>query len=85
LACSPDVTSVTAPGASGINIQARTDSAVNAEATESKMTITDRETSHESSMSGKEREALSDDLLDTVAAGINPQPLPPHDPTPRDF
>jgi hypothetical protein len=27
-------------------------------------------------------EALSDETLDQVAGGINPQPLPPHDPHP---
>jgi hypothetical protein len=48
------------------------------------MTIKDRDTSREGSESNREPEALSEDLLDAVAAGINPQPLPPHDPTPRD-
>jgi hypothetical protein len=30
-------------------------------------------------------EALSDETLDQVAGGINPQPLPPRDPNPHDF
>jgi hypothetical protein len=32
----------------------------------------------------KTAEALSDDALDQVAGGINPQPLPPRDPGPHD-
>jgi hypothetical protein len=32
----------------------------------------------------KTTEALSDDALDQVAGGINPQPLPPRDPGPHD-
>jgi hypothetical protein len=30
-------------------------------------------------------EALSDETLDQVAGGINPQPLPPRDPEPDHF
>ena len=30
-------------------------------------------------------EALSDEALDQVAGGINPQPLPPRDPDPHGF
>ena len=29
--------------------------------------------------------ALSDETLDHVAGGVNPQPLPPRDPEPREF
>jgi hypothetical protein len=29
--------------------------------------------------------ALSDETLDHVTGGVNPQPLPPRDPEPREF
>jgi hypothetical protein len=32
-----------------------------------------------------ETETLSDETLDQVAGGINPQPLPPRDPEPDHF